>query len=92
MKYFSYANLIFIVSINCEWLYHMAISRSRLIKCSAPIRICDLGGWTDTWFARHGAVLNIAVFPDVEVIVRMREEAHKAQVTIHAENYKDTYN
>jgi D-glycero-alpha-D-manno-heptose-7-phosphate kinase len=68
------------------------MTESRLIKCSAPIRICDLGGWTDTWFARHGAVLNIAVFPDVEVIVGVREkEAREARVTIHAENYKDTY-
>lgn len=30
---------------------------------TAPIRVCDLGGWTDTWFARHGAVCNIAVSP-----------------------------
>lgn len=32
----------------------------------APIRICDLGGWSDTWFAKHGTVLNIAVSPCVE--------------------------
>jgi D-glycero-alpha-D-manno-heptose-7-phosphate kinase len=29
----------------------------------APIRICDLGGWTDTWFAGHGAIVNIGVYP-----------------------------
>jgi len=70
----------------------MPETQSRLIKCSAPIRICDLGGWTDTWFARYGAVLNIAVLPDVEVIVGVRKKVpREAQVTIRAENYKDTY-
>jgi D-glycero-alpha-D-manno-heptose-7-phosphate kinase len=65
---------------------------SKLIKCTAPIRICDLGGWTDTWFASYGAVLNIAVFPHVEVIVVGRKKKlHEAQITIHAENYKDIY-
>lgn len=32
-----------------------------LIRSRAPVRICDIGGWTDTHFAGHGAVLNIAV-------------------------------
>ena len=26
----------------------------RVIRSSAPVRICDNGGWTDTWFARRG--------------------------------------
>lgn len=65
---------------------------TKLVKCSAPIRICDLGGWTDTWFAKYGAVLNIAVLPDVEVIVEARKkELRESQVTIHAENYGDIY-
>ena len=33
----------------------------RVINAMAPIRICDLGGWTDTWFAETGAVFNIGV-------------------------------
>lgn len=33
----------------------------------APVRICDLGGWTDTWFGGPGRVLNMAVGPGVEV-------------------------
>jgi len=37
------------------------------ITARAPIRICDCGGWTDTWFARHGRVCHIAVWPGVEV-------------------------
>lgn len=27
----------------------------------APVRICDIGGWTDTWFYPSGAVFNITV-------------------------------
>ena len=37
----------------------------------APIRICDIGGWTDTWFAGFGAVFNIAVYPYVEVQIQV---------------------
>jgi len=63
-----------------------------IIQCSAPIRICDLGGGTDTWFAGSGKVLNIAVFPSVEVtVVAGRKRARDPQITIHAENYRDTY-
>lgn len=63
-----------------------------LIKCTAPIRVCDLGGWTDTWFAGHGKVLNIAVYPCVEVIVQARRKrSGEPQIAIHAENYGDDY-
>ena len=41
----------------------------RILNAVAPIRICDLGGWTDTWFAEHGKVFNIGVHPGVEVQV-----------------------
>jgi D-glycero-alpha-D-manno-heptose-7-phosphate kinase len=40
------------------------------IKASAPVRICDNGGWTDTWFGGPGRVLNVAVAPRVEVAIR----------------------
>ena len=40
------------------------------IIASAPVRICDNGGWTDTWFGGPGRVLNIAVSPRVEVTIR----------------------
>lgn len=63
-----------------------------LIKCTAPIRICDLGGWTDTWFAGSGKVLNIAVFPYVEVLVKVQKKRSEGpSITIHAENYGDSY-
>ena len=38
-----------------------------VVLATAPIRICDIGGWTDTWFARHGQVFNMAVRPGVGV-------------------------
>ena len=63
-----------------------------LIKCTAPIRICDLGGWSDTWFSGTGKILNIAVFPPVEVqVTTRRRHARELGVTIHAENYQDSY-
>jgi D-glycero-alpha-D-manno-heptose-7-phosphate kinase len=63
-----------------------------IIQCTAPIRICDLGGWTDTWFAGSGRVLNIAVFPSVEVsVVARRKRRGEPQITIRAENYGDVY-
>lgn len=63
-----------------------------IIKCTAPIRICDLGGWTDTWFAGTGKVLNLAVFPSVEVTVVTRPKApEEPQITIYAENYHDVF-
>ena len=37
------------------------------ISVTAPTRIADLGGWTDTWFAGYGAVCHLAVWPGVNV-------------------------
>jgi len=34
-----------------------------VVNSVAPIRICDNGCWTDTWFAGHGQVFNVAVYP-----------------------------
>ena len=39
----------------------------RTITARAPIRVCDCGGWTDTWFAQYGRVFNIAIHPCAEV-------------------------
>ena len=62
------------------------------IRAAAPIRICDLGGWTDTWFAGHGSVFNLAVYPAVEALV----EAYAAaalpdRVTLHVESFRERY-
>ncbi len=35
----------------------------RIVNSVAPIRICDNGGWTDTWFAEHGKIFSIAAYP-----------------------------
>jgi D-glycero-alpha-D-manno-heptose-7-phosphate kinase len=43
----------------------------RTLHATTPIRICDNGGWTDTWVARHGKVFNIAVRPLVAVRVNV---------------------
>ena len=51
------------------------------IRATAPCRINDIGGWTDTRFAKYGAVCSIAIEPRVEVEIDMVEpedpsEAH----------------
>lgn len=59
----------------------------RVINSTAPIRVCDNGGWTDTWFARHGKVFHIAVRPHVEVQIEVsRRTGDGPQVSINAEN------
>ncbi len=63
----------------------------RVVGAAAPIRICDIGGWTDTWFARHGHVFNIAVAPLVEVQVEVFPEQHGTpSVAIRAMTDRDT--
>jgi D-glycero-alpha-D-manno-heptose-7-phosphate kinase len=49
----------------------------------APVRICDIGGWTDTWFYPKGAVLNFCV--DLYSYVRILENTSDV-IRIHAEN------
>ena len=57
----------------------------RTISSMAPVRICDIGGWTDTWFAVHGGVLNLAVTPAVHVQLRCAPSSGRPAVTrIHA--------
>lgn len=64
----------------------------RVINSVCPIRICDNGGWTDTWFAGHGEVFNIGVYPYVEVQIKVfpvRDRQHR--IMLYAENYGDVY-
>jgi D-glycero-alpha-D-manno-heptose-7-phosphate kinase len=64
----------------------------RVVNSTAPIRICDNGGWTDTWFAHHGSVFNIAVSPVVEVQLSVfREDSNSGRFVINAQNYKERY-
>jgi D-glycero-alpha-D-manno-heptose-7-phosphate kinase len=64
----------------------------RIVNAVAPIRVCDNGGWTDTWFAGHGKVFNIGVYPYVEVQVKVhRIGALPDRIVLDAENYGDRY-
>lgn len=40
------------------------------VIATAPVRVCDLGGWTDTWFGSPGQVCHLAVGPGVTVAAR----------------------
>lgn len=64
----------------------------RVINSVAPIRICDNGGWTDTWFAGHGKVFNIGVYPYAEVQIEVYpNDGSRDRVIIYAENYGERY-
>jgi D-glycero-alpha-D-manno-heptose-7-phosphate kinase len=64
----------------------------RVINSVAPIRICDNGGWTDTWFAEHGKIFNIGVYPYVEVQIEVYPyQGQKERIVIYAENYGHRY-
>ena len=64
----------------------------RVIQSVAPIRICDNGGWTDTWFAEYGAIFNIGVYPYAEVQIQVFDRhAVDDRIVIHAENYGERF-
>lgn len=65
----------------------------RVLNAVAPIRIGDLGGWTDTWFAEKGAVLNFGVYPYAEVQIYVTEGGDQGagRIVIHAENFGERY-
>lgn len=64
----------------------------KVINSVAPIRICDNGGWTDTWFAGHGKVFNIGVYPYVEVQIEVYpRQAQQDRIVLFAENYGERY-
>ena len=74
---------------------------TRSIHATAPIRICDNGGWTDTWVARHGKVFNIAVRPlaavrvdvfphrsrDARVVLDIQDRATRYAPDLHASHW-----
>ena len=64
----------------------------RIINSVAPIRICDNGGWTDTWFAEYGKIFNIGVYPYAEVQIEVSPfDGQRDRVVIYAENYGERY-
>lgn len=59
-----------------------------IVNSVAPIRICDNGGWTDTWFAGHGRIFNIGVYPYVEAQLAVYPaDQREHRIVINAENY-----
>lgn len=63
-----------------------------IINSVAPIRICDNGGWTDTWFAERGKIFNIAVYPYAEVQLEVFEKNPRDdRIRIFAENYGERF-
>src|SRR5512145_1776028 len=63
-----------------------------IINSVAPIRVCDNGGWTDTWFAGHGRIFNIGVYPYAEVQIKVFPDTdHEERIVINAENYGERY-
>ena len=68
------------------------MANKRILNAVAPIRICDLGGWTDTWFAKRGMLLNMGVYPYVQCQMSVSPaEDGEGCLTIFAENYGDRY-
>ncbi len=64
----------------------------RIINSVAPIRICDNGGWTDTWFAGYGTIFNIGVYPYAEAQIEVYPyEGQEDRIIIYAENYGERY-
>ncbi len=64
----------------------------RIVNSVAPIRICDNGGWTDTWFAGYGKVFNIGVYPYAEVQMKVYPySGQQDRIVINAENYGQRY-
>ena len=64
----------------------------RVVNSVAPIRVCDNGGWTDTWFAGHGKIFNIGVYPYAEVQIQVYpHDAQDERIIIYAENYGERY-
>jgi len=60
------------------------------------VRVLDVGGWTDTWFARQGAVCHLAVGPGAEAFASMSPRGAPGQsgstdVSLHVPAFDDHY-
>lgn len=65
---------------------------TRFLTAVAPIRIADLGGWSDTWFAGHGLVCSVAVQPGVTVRLAVQQAAGAVgSVVVDAADFGDRY-
>ncbi|MHA1791127.1 MAG: GHMP family kinase ATP-binding protein [Promethearchaeota archaeon] len=57
----------------------------RIILSRAPVRICDIGGWSDTWFSKKGAVFNFCVDLYSYIRIRQKNQGEK-RIQIMSEN------
>jgi D-glycero-alpha-D-manno-heptose-7-phosphate kinase len=55
------------------------------VTIEAPVRACDVGGWTDTWFAGHGRVCSLAVGPGVQVTGAVAPGEGRVTITVAAD-------
>ena len=53
------------------------------ILSRAPVRICDIGGWTDTWFYQKGTVFNMCV--DLYSYILLNENSSQ-EIRIFSDN------
>ncbi len=74
--------------------YYCCIERARtrrvgdfivedVVFARAPVRVCDIGGWTDTWFCNNGSVFNFCI--DLYSYVRILCK-HDPSIEIVSEN------
>src|SRR3954468_3586915 len=65
----------------------------RTVRATAPIRVCDLGGRADTWFAGPRAVLHLVVTPlvHVRIDVRRRTASDESPAVLDAVDFGDRY-
>jgi D-glycero-alpha-D-manno-heptose-7-phosphate kinase len=63
------------------------------VRVRAPVRVLDAGGWTDTWFARQGAVCHLAVGPGAEAFVQGSRlvGTGNAEVRLRVGSFGDDY-
>jgi D-glycero-alpha-D-manno-heptose-7-phosphate kinase len=63
------------------------------ISTKTPLRLNDIGGWTDTWFSGEGCVLNMAISPPVEVKMEVFEnrEDRTDCVCVHVLDYGESF-
>ncbi len=57
---------------------------------TAPVRVADAGGWTDTWFAGHGLVCSVAATPGATVRVALDRSA-PATVDVVVASFAERY-
>src|SRR5690606_34560147 len=48
-------------------LVGLTLPSPRRLVARVPVRVADVGGWTDTWFGSPGRVCHLAVGPGVQV-------------------------